>query len=165
MSSESPSGDSQDDVAIDLICNLLDRDEPLPDLVTAWPGENSVALRTKLHGTVPRPRTSPRQKSTVSSRTPFIATDAARLLASGNPCLQYLSEPRDSLAANVPVPLPLPLRHSPFCHVWLLSPLRCSGFPPHQPPFLYSIARFRQRSSSTRSSGELPRNPQPIARW
>ena len=49
MSSASTTpGESKDDVSIDLIWQLLDRDDVLSDLITDWPGVNAVAVRTKL---------------------------------------------------------------------------------------------------------------------
>ena len=41
-------GESKYDVAIDLIWDLLDRYEFLPELVTHWPSVNAVAVLTKL---------------------------------------------------------------------------------------------------------------------
>lgn len=44
----SSDGETKEQVAIDLIWDLLDRNEVLPDLITAWPGINAVAVLEKL---------------------------------------------------------------------------------------------------------------------
>lgn len=47
-SKSNPAGETTDQIAIDLIWDLLDRSDVLPDLVTTWPGINAVAVREKL---------------------------------------------------------------------------------------------------------------------